>query len=344
MEDELRDPKNFVEYFLPRPLRLAFFGGSAASCLIATLLSVTRVASEGVGAARADGSLTNVFVNAAGLAVFAALFVYDQKQAEQRVEQRARLRKAQIEFGDREVFYNEEGEKMSKLKEVDDDWILRRLDRWGRRDNMPFLGPDKSAILQGIVRDAAPCTVLEVGSMCGYSALKMAQALPAGGRIIGIERDWKWFLVAKRFLWQASQGPQNAALRAAGGTPIGDRVDLRLGDARDVLAALPRDTRIDLLFLDGTPRESLEYLRAAEPLLAAGATVVADNAGVFKDGGMKAYLEHVRGCGRYNSRFVESYFEWREDVPDGLEVSVYRGPADGEAVSRGGAAAAAGQR
>ena len=45
----------------------------------------------------------------------------------------AQVRKAQIGMGDREVFVNEEGERMSRLREVDSDWILRRLERWGRR-------------------------------------------------------------------------------------------------------------------------------------------------------------------------------------------------------------------
>lgn len=79
-----------------------------------------------------------------------------------------------------EVFYNEEGEKMSRLKEVDDEWILRRLERWGRRDNMPFLGPEKAALVQDVVRRRAPRCVVEVGGMCGYSGIKMAQALPPG--------------------------------------------------------------------------------------------------------------------------------------------------------------------
>ena len=83
--------------------------------------------------------------------------------------------------------------------------------------------------------------------------------------------------------------------------------------------------RIDFLFLDGMPREYLEYLKAAEPRLAPGAVVVADNAGVFAGGGLKPYLEYVRGSGKYESRFEESTLEWRDDVADGLEVSVYKG-------------------
>ena len=77
------------------------------------------------------------------------------------------IRDAQIEFGDRKVFVNESGQKMSILKEVDDDWILRRLERWGSRDFLPLVGPKKGAILQSIIREKDPKNVVEVGSFLG---------------------------------------------------------------------------------------------------------------------------------------------------------------------------------
>ena len=45
----------------------------------------------------------------------------------------AQVRKAQIGTGDREVYVNKDGERMSRLREVDYDWIIRRLERWGKR-------------------------------------------------------------------------------------------------------------------------------------------------------------------------------------------------------------------
>jgi hypothetical protein len=46
---------------------------------------------------------------------------------------------------------------------------------------------------------------------------------------------------------------------------------------------------------------------------------------VFAEGGLKDYLQYVRSSSSsYSSRFIESTFEWREDVPDGMEVSVYQ--------------------
>lgn len=93
----------------------------------------------------------------------------------------------------------------------------------------------------------------------------------------------------------------------------------------DALQALPSGFsgkgRIDLLFLDGLPCQYLAYLKAAEPLLAQGALVVADNAGIFGRGGLMEYLEYVRSSGKYSSQYLESTLEWRDDIADGLEVS-----------------------
>lgn len=41
---------------------------------------------------------------------------------------------------------------------------------------------------------------------------------------------------------------------------------------------------------------------------------------------MKDYLDYVRAGGGYSSsRFIQSTFEWRDDVPDGMEVSTWQG-------------------
>lgn len=163
------------------------------------------------------------------------------------------------------------------------------------------------------------------------------------------------------------------------------QVDIWLGDAvsKLPLVSAAKGRPIDLLLLDGLPKETLQYLKAAEPYLAPGALVIADNAGVaglgwsngcaavwcalqcavcwavlhtpwpgwrtscptlallplthagmfccragvFAEGGLKDYLQYVRGSSSYSSRFIESTFEWRDDVPDGMEVSVYQ-PAE----------------
>lgn len=86
-------------------------GCLAASLLLAILQEPAVSAAEG-------SALPNLAINLAGLALFAALYTVDSRGAEQRVVQRKRIRDAQIRLGDREVFVNEQGETMSRLKEV----------------------------------------------------------------------------------------------------------------------------------------------------------------------------------------------------------------------------------
>lgn len=317
LENELKDPKTPFEYFLPRPLRLVLLGGTGASCFIACLLGLARIFSE--SSTGEEGNLPNLAVNAVGLAASVFLFRGEQASAEKRVERRKEIRKAQIEFGDREVYVNAEGQRMSKLKEVDDDWILRRLERWGQRDLLPLVGPVKGEILQNLITERSPKRVVEVGSFLGYSAILIAQVLPPGASLVTIENDLKFVLATKRFLWQASQGKANDARAER----LGSKVRVEWGKAQEVL---PRfDAGIDFLFLDGRPKEYLEYLKAAEERLNVGACIVADNAGVFADGGLKPYLEYVRTSPLYRSTFIESTLEWRSDVMDGLEVTEYIG-------------------
>jgi predicted O-methyltransferase YrrM len=119
-------------------------------------------------------------------------------------------------------------------------------------------------------------------------------------------------------------------------------VDVWLGDATspdkwaEMVARQGR--QLDLLLLDGVPKQTLEYLRAAEPHLAPGALVIADNAVVFAEGGMRPYLEYVRSSPCYSSRTVDCHLEWRPEVPDGLEVSTYLAPAGGRGGGEGAAA------
>lgn len=307
IEDELKDSSTFIDYLAPRPLRRIYFASGAASCTVAFIVSLSKVIAN-PSLELAEGGITNVGINLAGAIVFGALFLWEGKQKEKRIIERKEIREAQIRLGDREVFVSTSGETMSRLKPVDDDWIIRRLDRWGKKDLLPQVGPKKGAILQGLVQKKQPKLIVEVGSFTGYSAIKLAQAMPNGSSVISFEIDFKWLMVAKRFVWQAK---------------MADKVDIRWGDG---IKALPNvNAPIDFLFLDAKPWEYLDYLKAAEALLSPGAIVVADNAGVF-DRSLAPYLDYVRTSPKYRSEFIESTLEYRDEVADGLEVSVYLGP------------------
>lgn len=78
------------------------------------------------------------------------------------------------------------------------------------QDALPFIGPKKGALLQKLVRDKQPRMAVEVGTLCGYSTLLIAQAMLPDAQLVSLESDWKWALVAKRFVYQATTGDRSS--------------------------------------------------------------------------------------------------------------------------------------
>ena len=88
--------------------------------------------------------------------------------------------------------------------------------------------------------------VLEIGLFTGYSALAMAEALPAEGRLVACELDRE---VAER------------ALRSFAGSPAGERITVEIGPAQRTLAALAAaGEAFDLVFVDADKAGYAGYL------------------------------------------------------------------------------------
>ena len=102
--------------------------------------------------------------------------------------------------------------------------------------------------------------VVEIGTFTGYSALSMAAALPAGGRIVTCDIDAETNAIARRH---------------AAASPWGDRIEFRLGPALDTLATL--DGPFDLVFIDADKTSYLAYYEAVLPKLADRGVIVVDN-------------------------------------------------------------------
>ena len=48
-------------------------------------------------------------------------------------------------------------------------------------------GPEKGGVLEEVVRQEAPQLALELGTFMGYGAIRIARALPPGGRLVTVE-------------------------------------------------------------------------------------------------------------------------------------------------------------
>jgi predicted O-methyltransferase YrrM len=102
--------------------------------------------------------------------------------------------------------------------------------------------------------------VLEIGTFTGYSALSMAAALPADGRIVTCDIDPDTNAVARRHV---------------AGSPFADRIEFRLGPALDTIRGL--DGPFDLVFVDADKESYLAYYEAVLPKLADRGLIVVDN-------------------------------------------------------------------
>ena len=126
-------------------------------------------------------------------------------------------------------------------------------------------GHVEGQLLKTLVHVARASQVLEIGLFTGYSALAMAEALPADGRVVALEID---------------PGVADFARDCLAGSAAGGRVDVRVGPALDTLADLSEAGEVfDLVFLDADKGGYQAYLDLVldSGLLAPHGVVVVDN-------------------------------------------------------------------
>ncbi len=127
------------------------------------------------------------------------------------------------------------------------------------------ISPEQGQFMALLAELVGARRVLEVGTFTGYSALVVALALPADGRIITCDVDEEMTAIARRY-W------------AEGG--VADKIDLRLGPAVDTLDALLADGgagTFDFAFVDADKENYDAYYERALALLRQGGLMVIDN-------------------------------------------------------------------
>jgi predicted O-methyltransferase YrrM len=106
--------------------------------------------------------------------------------------------------------------------------------------------------------------ILEIGTLAGYSALWMARALPAEGKLTTLERDATYAQIAK------------ANIEKAG---FSDRITVRIGAALDTLPKLEAEHAgpFDFFFIDADKGNNARYFEWALKLARPGSVIVIDN-------------------------------------------------------------------
>ena len=107
-----------------------------------------------------------------------------------------------------------------------------------------------------------PQRILELGTFTAYSTLCLAEGLSDDGTLVTLEHNDEL---------------EDMILRNLALSPLGEKVQLVIGDAMQWLATQSSDVLYDLVFIDADKREYSAYLDAVLPLVRPGGWILADN-------------------------------------------------------------------
>lgn len=135
--------------------------------------------------------------------------------------------------------------------------------------------PNQGKLLELLARIHRARSILELGTLGGYSTIWLARALPPDGRLVTLERDPAFAEVAR------------ANIANAG---FGELVEIHVGPALETLPKLHAQGAgpFDLIFIDADKRNYPGYLEWSLKLSRAGTVIVGDNvvrAGAILDRG-----------------------------------------------------------
>jgi predicted O-methyltransferase YrrM len=150
------------------------------------------------------------------------------------------------------------------------------------------VSPNQGKLLLLLAQIHRANSILEIGTLGGYSTIWLARALPTNGRLITLEADPKHAEIARTNIARAG---------------LAKVVDLRLGRALDTLPQLAAEGRgpFDLIFIDADKPSNPDYFAWALQLSRRGTLIIADN--VVRNGAVidaASSDPSVQGVRRFN--------------------------------------------
>ena len=202
----------------------------------------------------------------------------------------------------------------------DIDDVLETFDWYAYHKSLLInVGDVKGELLDAAVQRADPRLVLELGTYCGYSALRIARAVPSA------------------HVYSVELSPENASLarRIWDHAGVGDRITCVVGTLGDdghtmqklgeALAGSP-DGTFDFVFIDHDKRSYVEDLRAiaAQGWLHPGSIVLADNVGYPDAPRYRSYMRRNEGV-QWRTRTHRAHAEYQSLIPDLVLESEFLG-------------------
>ena len=124
------------------------------------------------------------------------------------------------------------------------------------------ISQEQCSFMSLLVATIGAISAIEVGTFTGYSALCVARALPAGGRLICLDESREWTAIARRYWTRAG---------------VNSRIDLRLGPAIPQLERLEKGLSFDFAFIDADKTQYDAYYELLLPRVRTNGLILFDN-------------------------------------------------------------------
>lgn len=150
------------------------------------------------------------------------------------------------------------------LRETDVQRRLRERTRALEMSRMQ-IAPEQGQFMALLVKLTGALRILEIGTFTGYSALCLAGAMPAHGRLICCDLSEEWTGIGRPFWDEAG---------------VAGRIDLRLGPALetlDGLLELGEHRGFDMVFVDADKINYINYYQRCLELVRPGGLILFDN-------------------------------------------------------------------
>eukprot|EP00382_Lankesteria_abbotti_P004249 CAMPEP_0113846310 /NCGR_PEP_ID=MMETSP0372-20130328/1239_1 /TAXON_ID=340204 /ORGANISM="Lankesteria abbotti" /LENGTH=213 /DNA_ID=CAMNT_0000815445 /DNA_START=127 /DNA_END=768 /DNA_ORIENTATION=- /assembly_acc=CAM_ASM_000359 len=173
--------------------------------------------------------------------------------------------------------------------------------------NMPQIMLSKTCAQTVVVllRMIQAKTVVEIGTLAGFSAIRMASTLPADGKIFTLELSVEHAEIAKK------------NIAAAGLT---DKIEVLVGDARELLKGLENKAPFDAVFIDADKESYDVYGEWAVKNVRQNGLVIGDNAYVF--GKLMQESKDAVAMRKFHSVIAEHCHSVCLQTPEGMAVGL----------------------
>ncbi|MEH7300259.1 O-methyltransferase [Neobacillus drentensis] len=191
--------------------------------------------------------------------------------------------------------------------------LLTEMEFYAREHNVPIMELEGIETMLQLLRIQGTKKILEVGTAIGYSALRMAEALP-GAQIVTIERDDERAQVAVGFI-------ERSAYK--------ERITLIKGDALEVEEQISGHAPFDAIFIDAAKGQYKKFFEMYSSYLSSDGMIITDNV-LFK--GLVAEPEIESKRIRNLVKKIDDFNKWLMKHPDYISVILPVG--DGVAISK----------